>query len=117
MLKYRVPELLSGFVLRDLIRSFEIEHPRRPVGPPSWDLVKVLTYLRGSVFEPLSSKLLRVFTMKVSFLLALVTAKRVGELQDLSFHVASRGPDISLAYLPELWGRQSLSTILFLARF
>ena len=39
--------------------------------------------------------------MKVAFLLALATAKRVGELQTLSCRVASRGPDISLAYLPE----------------
>ena len=39
--------------------------------------------------------------MKVSFLLALATAKRVGELQALSCCVAFRGPDLSLAYLPE----------------
>ena len=78
--KYHVPELLDSFVLRDLICSFEIICPRCPVGPPSWDLVKVLTYLRGSVFEPLSSKPLRVVTMKVSFLLAFATAIRVGEL-------------------------------------
>ena len=39
--------------------------------------------------------------IKVSFLLALATAKRVGEHQALSFRVASRGPDISLAYLLE----------------
>ena len=64
--KYCVPELLDSFVLRDLIRSFEVECPC-PVGPPSWDLVKVLTYLRGSVFKPLSSKPLRIVTMKVSF--------------------------------------------------
>ena len=39
--------------------------------------------------------------MKVSFLLALVTAKRVGELQALSSCVADHGPDLSLSYLPE----------------
>ena len=38
--------------------------------------------------------------MKVSFLLAFATAKRVGELQALSFHVAFRGLDLLLAYLP-----------------
>ena len=51
--KYRLPELQDSFVFRDLISSFELEHPRNPVGPPSWDLVKVLAYLRSSVFEPL----------------------------------------------------------------
>ena len=39
--------------------------------------------------------------MKVAFLLTLATAKRVGELQALSCRVASRGPDMSLSYLPE----------------
>ena len=65
------------------------------MGPPSWVLVKVLTHLHGSTFEPL-----RLANMKVSFLLALAVAKRVGELQALSCRVASYGPDISLAYLP-----------------
>ena len=54
--KFRLPKLLESFVLRDLIRSFEIERPCWPVGPPSWDLVKVLNYLHGSTFEPLASK-------------------------------------------------------------
>ena len=66
-----------------------------------WDILKVLTYLRGSTFEPLASKPLRLVTMKVAFLLALMAAKRVGELQALYCRVASHGPDISLAYLPE----------------
>ena len=39
--------------------------------------------------------------MKVSFLLALAVAKMVGELQALYCCVAYRGPDLSLAYLPE----------------
>ena len=39
--------------------------------------------------------------MKVSFLLALATAKRVGDLPALSCRVAFRGPDLSLAYLSE----------------
>ena len=80
------------------LRSSE---PCCPVGPPLWDLVKVLTYLCGSTFEPLASNPLRLVTMKVSSLMALVTAKRVGELHALSCWVASHGRDISLAYLPE----------------
>ena len=48
--KLRLPELINSLILRDLICSFEIERPRRPVGPLSWDLAKVLTYLRGSTF-------------------------------------------------------------------
>ena len=37
----------------------------------------------------------------VSFLLALVMAKRVSELQFLSSRIAFHGPDLSLSYLPE----------------
>ena len=33
--KYRLLKLLDSFIFRDLIRSFEIERPRRLVGPPS----------------------------------------------------------------------------------
>ena len=31
--KFHLPELLDSFVLKDLIRSFEIKRPRDPVGP------------------------------------------------------------------------------------
>ena len=99
--KFCLPKLLDSFLLSNLIRSFEIERPSCPVGPPPWDLVKVLPYLRGSTFEPLASKPLRLATMKVSFLLALATTKRVGELQTLFCRGASRVLDISLSYLPE----------------
>ena len=99
--KFRLPELLNSFILRDLIRSFEIKRPYRLVGPPSWDLVKVLNYLRGSNFEPLSTKPLCLVIMKVAFSFSLATAKRVGELQALSCRVASHGPDMSLSHLPE----------------
>ena len=74
-----MPELLDSFVLRDLICSFEIEHPHRPVGPPSWDLVKVLSYLRGSVFEPLSSKPLQIVMMKVFFFFFFVSISHCQE--------------------------------------
>ena len=86
--KFRLPELQDSFILHDLIRSFEIEYPHRPVGPPSWDLVCVLDFMYGSSFEPLRSQLLRVATMKTVFLVNIATAKKVSELQALSCHVA-----------------------------
>ena len=88
-------------LLRDLIRSFELECPRSHIASPGWDLVRVLSFLRGSSFEPLSSCSLRSFTMKVLFLLSLATVKRVSELQAFSRHVAFQGPDMSASYLPE----------------
>ena len=69
-------------------------------GPPSWDLDKVLHYLMSSAYEPLESQGLCTLTKKTLFLVALATAKRVGELQALSRVVPSSGDDLALSYLP-----------------
>ena len=106
--KFRLLELVDSFVLQVLIRSFELELPRRLVRPPFLDLVKVLQYLRGPVFEPLPSKLLCIVIMKVVFLLALATAKRVGEFEAISKRVAFLGQDISISYLPEFVAKMKL---------
>ena len=42
--KYWLPELSDHFLLRDHIRSFELEHPVRSPCPPTWDLCRVLEY-------------------------------------------------------------------------
>ena len=47
-------------------------------------LLKVLEYLKSPVFEPLHQSSLRDLTRKTLFLVALTSAKRVGELQALS---------------------------------
>ena len=69
--------------------------------PPTWDLSKVLRFLISGAFEPLHDALLRALSKKVLFLLALATAKRVGELQALSRVVSFVGADASLSYIPE----------------
>ena len=69
--------------------------------PPAWDLSKVLQYLVTSAFEPLSQASFRALTLKTLFLLALATAKRVGELQALSSLVAFVGADACLSYIPQ----------------
>ena len=53
----------------------------------------------SDTFEPLESKPLKFISLKTLFLLALATAKRVGELQALSAIVPSQGPDLTLSYL------------------
>ena len=45
-------EISTSPVIRDLLQSFKVEPPCRSVRPPSWDLFKVLEYLRSPVFEP-----------------------------------------------------------------
>ena len=82
------------------MRSFSIQRPVGRVSPPSWDLNKVLAALREPPFEPLSQASFRDVTKKTLFLLALATAKRVGEMQALSSRVARIGGDLSVSYLP-----------------
>ena len=54
-----------------------------------------------STFETLSEAPLRALTQKVLFLLALATAKRVGELQALSSVVTFVHGDACLSYVPQ----------------
>ena len=99
--RYTFPEISSSHILRDLIRSFRIERPIRSSHAPPWDLSLVLRFLASSAFEPLNQISLRELTKKVLFLVALATAKRVGELQAISKKVSFSGEDIHLSYLPE----------------
>ena len=80
------------------MRSFAVECPLHPRVPQSWDLDVVLRHLTSSKCEPLERLSLRALTKKILFLVAVATAKRVGELQALSQQVASQGPDMFISY-------------------
>lgn len=58
--------------------------PARPGSVPSWDLLVVLEVLSEPPFLHLESVSDQVLTLKVSFLLKLVSLKPVGDLQALS---------------------------------
>ena len=96
-----LPEISTSPIIRDLLRSFQVEAPCRPVRPPSSDLTKVLDFLRSPVFEPLSNASLRDLTHKTLFLVAFATARRVGELQALSRIVSFSSTSAGLSYVPE----------------
>ena len=83
------------------LRSFKVEAPCRTIRPPAWDLLKVLDYLQSSVFEPLSNSSLRDLNRKMLFLVALATAKRVGEIQALSRFVSFSSSAAGVSYVPE----------------
>ena len=87
--KFLLPEISTSPILKDLIRSFEISAPRPLFPPPPWDLGKVLQ--RASFLNK---------TKKALFLLAMATAKRVSELQALSFSVSFQGEHLVLYYDP-----------------
>ncbi len=56
-------------------------NPPRPRTVPPWDLPTILRALKGPPFEPLQSTSLRALSLKTTLLLALVSVKRVGDLQ------------------------------------
>ncbi|GAA6095931.1 uncharacterized protein LOC125138511, partial [Tachysurus ichikawai] len=53
---------------------------------PGWDLSMVLEVLAQQAFEPLGDVSLRLLSFKTALLLALASAKRVGDLHALSVH-------------------------------
>ena len=75
--------------------------PSRYIQPPSWDLNKVLVYLRSSAFEPLQSASLRALSKKSLFLMSLATAKRVIELQALFSIVSFSSEGAVVSFVPE----------------
>ena len=97
----QLPEVSTSPVIQDLLRSFKEQAPCRAVRPPSWDLVKVLDFLRSPVFEPLTSCSLHDLTRKTLFLVSLTTAKRVGEIQALPRMVSFSSTSAGLLYVPE----------------
>ena len=99
--RFHLPSLSSDPVLRDLLRSFKLSAAEHILRAPAWDLAKVLRYLNSPHFEPLSQASLRTLSLKILFLLALATAKRVGELQALSSIVTFVGVDACLSYIPQ----------------
>ena len=108
--RFHLPALSTHPVLRDLLRAFRVSAPSYRMRPPSWDLSKVLRFLLSGAFEPLRDAPLHALSKKVLFLLALATAKRVGELQALSRIVSFVGGDACLSYVPEFVAKsESLS--------
>ena len=96
-----LPEISSSPVLHDLLWSFQVEAPVREVRLPSWDRTTVLTYLRSSSIELLTTISLRNLTRKTLFFISLATAKRVGELQAFSRRVSFSSSSAGLSYVPE----------------
>ena len=87
-------------------------HRLRPVfkpSIPSWDLALVLEALCGPPFEPIVSADMKFLSYKTALLLALTSAKRVGNLHAFSVHPSCTqfSPDgftlcPNVAYLPKI---------------
>ena len=79
-----------------LVRTFSLEVRKVRSSVPNWSLNKVLEYLKKA--EPLENLSLRKLTCKTLFLVALATAKRVGELQALSPEISFQNANLILHY-------------------
>lgn len=80
--RHRDLDLATNQDLCDLVKSFDTSREHRP---PSilWNLDVVFCWLSGPLFEPLHTSSLRDLMRKTLFLVGLVTAKRVSDLQAL----------------------------------
>ena len=85
-----------------LFRSFAKSCVTAGLRPPAWDVALALSSLTTAPFEPLKDAEKRLLAHKTLFLLALASAKRVGELHALSHRVShSAGwSEVSFSFVP-----------------
>ena len=85
-----------------LFQSFAKSCPTAGLRPPAWDVALVLSSLTTAPYEPLKDAEERLLAHKTLFLLALASAKRVGELHALSHRVShSAGwSEVSFSFVP-----------------
>ena len=95
-------DLASSREITMLLCSFSRSVDPVELRPPAWDLALVLQSLTGAMFEPLRTCEERFLVQKMLFLLALASAKRIGELHTLSYRVShSKGwAEVSFSFVP-----------------
>ena len=94
--------LASSREITMLLRSFSRSVNPVELRPPEWDVALVLQNLTGAPYEPLRTCDECFLAQKTLFLLALASAKRIGELHALSYHVShTRGwAEVSFSFVP-----------------
>ena len=95
-------DLASSREITILLRSFSRSMDPVELCPPAWDVFLVLQSLTGALYGPLRTCDERFLAQKTLFLLALASAKRIGELHALSYRVShSRGwGEVSFSFVP-----------------
>ena len=95
-------DLASFWEITMLLRSFSRSVDPVELRPPAWDVALVLQSLTEAPYEPLRTCDERFLAQKMLFLLALASAKRIGELHALSYGVShSRGwTEVSFSFVP-----------------
>ena len=81
-------DLASSREITTLLRSFSRSVDPVELRPPAWDVSLVLQSLTGAPYEPLRTCEERFLAQKTLFVLALASAKHIGELHALSYRVS-----------------------------
>ena len=81
-------DLAASREITTLLCSFARSVNPVELRPPAWDVSLVLRSLTGAPYEPLRTCEERFLAQKTLFLLALASAKRIGELHALSYRVS-----------------------------
>ena len=81
-------DLAASREITTLLRSFARSVNPVELRPPAWDVSLVLQSLTAAPYEPLRTCEERFLAQKTLFLLALASAKRIGELHALSYRVS-----------------------------
>ena len=95
-------DLASSREITMLLRSFSRSVDPVELRPPAWDVALVLQSLTGAQYEPLRTCDERFLAQKTLFLLALASAKRIGELHALSYRVShtKNWGEVSFSFIP-----------------
>ena len=94
-------DLAASREITTLLRSFARSVNPVELRPPAWDVSLVLQSLTRAPYEPLRTCEERFLAQKMLFLLALASAKRIGELHALSYresHTRDWG-EVSFAFV------------------
>ena len=88
VLALKVWDLASSREITMLLHSFSRSVDPVELCPPAWDVSLILQSLTGAPYEPLRTSEERFLAQKTLFLLALASAKRIGELHALLYRVS-----------------------------
>ena len=95
-------DLANSKELSMLFRIFAKTCSPQDLRPPAWDVALVLQSLTNQPYEPIREAEERFLTQMTLFLIALASAKRVGELHALSYRVsdATDWKEVSFSFVP-----------------
>ena len=95
-------DLANSKELSMLFRSFAKTCSPQDLRPPAWDVALVLQSLTNQPYEPIREAEERFLAQKTLFLIALASAKRVGELHALSYSVShsTDWKEVSFSFVP-----------------